>query len=324
MKKTIITLFLLFLLFPISIFAYSNRILVGGNTIGMEVHSDGVYVVGFYSVFGKEIAKNAGFQVGDVIVKIDQHPISNISQLNSFLNQEKDYSFEVLRNHEFVDLSLPVLEENATLKTGLFVKDQVYGIGTLSFIDPETRIFGSLGHEILESTSKNKFSIQNGKIYKAEVSSVQKSTGGKAGSMNANVDSNITIGSVLSNDSEGIFGKYLDDLSSFSSMDVGTIYDIHSGKAYIRTVTSKDNVEDYSIKILSIREDSDFQNILFEVTDSKLLSKTGGIVQGMSGSPIIQDNKIVGVVNYVILDEPYKGYGIFITKMLERGDEIVS
>ncbi len=324
MKKSKILLIILLMIFPLNIYAYSDKVIVGGETIGIEVYSKGVYVVGFYEVNGKNIASDAGFKIGDIITKINNNDINNIHGLNDILKDDNTYTFKVLRNNKYLDISMKLEEIDNTLKTGLYVKDRINGIGTLSYIDPNTLVFGSLGHEIIESNSFLKFEINEGFIYSASVSDIRKSINGNAGSKNANVDKESDVGIIKSNEIEGIFGKYKDSFSNKELIEVGNNKDIKKGKAYIKTVIEDNKIEDFSINILTIDESSDTKNILFEIIDEKLLKKTGGIVQGMSGSPIIQNNKLIGVVNYVIVDSTNKGYGIFITKMLEEGDKIIS
>ena len=312
------------LLLPLNIYAYSNRVAVGGETIGIEVHSKGLYVVGFYAVNNKYIGKDAGFRIGDRIIRINDQDIIDVNSLNNIVDSNTDYVFTIMRNDEEVKLKMNLSREGHAYKTGLYVKDQINGIGTLSYIDPETKIYGSLGHEILESASYSKFDISGGSIYKAIVSSIKKSINGLAGEKNADFDINDNFGEVNRNEINGIFGKYSGDFSTKDVLEVARPSEIHKGEAKIRTVIQLDKVEEFSINILSIDENNLTKNILFEITDDKLLSKTGGIVQGMSGSPIIQDNKIIGVVNYVIVDDTKKGYGIFITTMLKEGDKILS
>ena len=324
MKKKIIILFILSILLPLNIFAYSNKVIVGGDTIGIEVHSKGVYVVGYYEVKNKLIAKNAGFKLGDIITKVNGKEINNINSLNNEISEEKDYLFTVLRDNKEIELSLTLEKEDNLIKTGLYVKDQINGIGTLSYIDPETKIFGSLGHEILESTTLSKFNIKDGSIYKAEVRSIKKSTNGVAGEKQANYDKEATTGSINKNEQNGIFGKYLKDLPTTKTYEVANKDEVKKGPAEIKTVIDKDKVETFQINIISIDEGNTIKNILFEITDEKLLQATGGVIQGMSGSPIIQNNKIIGVVNYVIVNETNKGYGIFITTMLEEGDKLLN
>ena len=323
MKKMGIFLMILFL-FPFSCWAYSNRIIVGGETIGIEVHSKGVYIVGFYSVTHKNLGVDAGFQIGDNILSVDNRNVSTIEDLNHILVEEKTYQFEVLRNEKKKTISLRVIYEDGMIRTGLYVKDQINGIGTLSYIDPETNIYGSLGHEILESASRQKFAVKDGYIYEAKVTSIDKSRNGLTGSKNALLKRKNIYGTVEFNEEEGIFGKYTKEYLPDGIMEVGESKDIHTGKAIIRTVIADNQVREYDIDIKAINEDNSNKNILFEITDKALLQEAGGIVQGMSGSPIIQEDKIIGVVNYVIVEDTKMGYGIFITTMLKKGDEVFS
>lgn len=324
MKKRLVVTLLLIMLLPINILAYSNKIIVGGETIGIEVHSNGVYVVGYYDVNGKTIAKDAGFKLGDIIKKVNNEKIENINSLNQVINEDKEYQFTVLRDNKNKDISLKLEKENDLIKTGLYVKDQINGIGTLSYIDPETRVFGSLGHEILESTSLSKFNIKEGAIYKAEVKAIKKSSNGNAGEKQAQYDKSQETGTISKNEQNGIFGKYVEELPDKETYEVGTKDEVKRGVAEIKTVINADTVESFQINIISIDEGNPVKNILFEITDEKLLKNTGGVIQGMSGSPIIQNNKIIGVVNYVIVNETNKGYGIFITSMLEEGDKLLN
>ena len=321
--KKLLFIFILFI-FPINVFAYSNRIIVGGETIGIEVHSDGVYVVGFYPVNGKNIGEESGFMIGDIIKKINEVEVSSINNLNSILSEDSVYKFSIIRNKESLIIPIKLELENDVLKTGLYVKDTINGIGTLSYIDPETKVYGSLGHEILETKSYSKFEISEGDIFSSTVNNIRKSVNGNTGEKKAKIDKTNEIGNVILNEESGIYGKYNNDYSDREILEVGDINFIKKGEASIRTVISGSDINNYSINIISIDESNSTKNILFEITDKKLLEKTGGIVQGMSGSPIIQNNKIIGVVNYVIVDNTKRGYGIFITKMLEEGDKIVS
>lgn len=317
-RKLIIILLLLIL--PLNIYAYSNKIIVGGETIGMEIHSKGVYVVGYYKVNNKYIAKEAGFKTGDIITEINKEKITSITDLNNTIVNSGNYTFKVLRDGEYKTIKIDLEKDNNLIKSGLYVKDQINGIGTLSYIDPETRIFGSLGHEIIESTSSNKFLLDRGNIYKAEVKNINKSINGETGSKNASIDKENILGKINTNEINGVYGKYQKDLNNYQTMEIAQKEEIKPGEAVIRTVLEGNNTEDFTIKIITI-EDNPTKNILFEITDQRLLDKAGGIVQGMSGSPIIQNNKLVGVVNYVIVNDTNKGYGIFITTMLEEGDK---
>lgn len=316
-----IIIILLLVIFPFNTFAYSDKIVVGGENIGIEVHSKGVLVVDFYEVNGKLIAKDAGFMIGDIITKIDRTPINNIESLTKELENKTDnIKFTVERNNKEKEINMSLENDNNILKTGMYIKDQINGVGTLSYIDPETRIFGSLGHEIIEKSTISKFEIKDGEIYEANVSNIIKSKDGSAGEKNSTYNRDNVYGEIKENELTGIFGNYTSDFSNKDIMPVGKVSDIHNGKASIRTVIEDNNVEEFSINIISINEGSKTKNILFEITDKELLEKTGGVIQGMSGSPIIQDGKIIGAVNYVIVNDPSKGYGVFITTMLEEGE----
>ena len=322
-KRLILLLILLITILPAPVLAYSNFLIASGKTIGIEVNANGILIVGFYEVEGKEIGKNAGFEIGDIITKINNKEVFSISNmLESLKENTANVTFTVKRNNTEKEIKMSLKpDENNILKTGLYVKDQINGIGTLTYIDPKTKRFGALGHEILETTTAQKFEIKDGKIYNANVSNIRKSTNGNAGEKNASYNKKISEGEIDKNEISGIFGDYKEDIEQDKTLEVGNKDEVTKGKAYIRTNIKDDEIKDYEINILNIDLNSKSKNILFEVTDKTLINETGGIVQGMSGSPIIQNNKIIGAVNYVIVNDPKKGYGIFITTMLKEGEK---
>lgn len=308
------------LLLPVNTLAYSNYVITGGETIGIEVNSLGIMVVGFYDVNNKSIAKDAGFMIGDRILEVNGNEVSNINEMINNVGEETN--FTVVRDSKIKHIKLKSdRDASGILKTGLYVKDRISGIGTLTYIDPESKVFGALGHEILETTTITKFEIKDGKIYDATVNEIVKSRNGRAGEKSARYDRNNLEGTVNKNETSGIYGIYQEDFTDREKMKVGKVSEIKLGEALIRTVVHDNEIEDFEINILNINKDSETKNILFEVVSPTLLELTGGIVQGMSGSPIIQDDKIIGAVNYVIVNDTAKGYGIFITTMLEEGDK---
>ncbi len=323
-KNKLLKIFaLLLFIIPINVFAYSNFIIPGGETIGIEVNSKGVLVVGFYKVNNSFIGRNAGFEVGDKITKLDGKEISTISSMVDIINNIDTNTVEttILRNNEEKTINLELSKDSdGILKTGLYVKDAITGIGTLTYIDPETKVFGALGHEIIEKTTAEKFEIKDGIIFGANVVGIEKSKNGSAGEKNARYDKTEVFGTIKGNEISGIFGSYTSPLSSKEKLEVAEVKDITTGKATIKTVIKDDTVEDFEINIVKIDESSDTKNILFEIIDERLLKETGGIIQGMSGSPIIQNNKIIGAVTHVIVNDTTKGYGIFITTMLKEGE----
>ena len=322
-NKIYIKIFLYLLLFiPINVLGYSSYIIPGGENIGIEVNSKGILVVGFYKVNGEYIAKNSGFEIGDRIIKIDNENTETIDQMIEKIDKSESNSikYTVVRNSKEKSIELEKVKENDVLKTGLYVKDTIIGIGTLTFIDPETRKFGALGHEILEKTTKEKFEIKDGKIFESEVTNIERSENGSAGEKNAIYDKEKIYGNIKENEESGIFGDYTDNITNKSTLKVGTKDDIQEGKAKIRTVINTNEIKAYEINIIKINKNSETKNILFEITDNELLNKTGGIIQGMSGSPIIQNDLIVGAVTHVIVNDTKKGYGIFLTTMLEEAE----
>ena len=307
-------------IFPLNTWAYSKYIIPGGNTVGIEVNSKGVLIVGLYDVEG---GSNKEFKIGDRIIRINNHEVDTIDRMIEVINSESsnnNFIFEVYRDNDIKKITTNLSkDDNGVLKTGLYVKDQINGIGTLTYIDPNTRIFGALGHEIVDKNTASKFEIKDGKIYEAAVDGIKKSTDQEAGEKNAEYDINADIGNVEKNTKAGIFGQ-VNEISDDERIEVSATKEIHTGKATIRTVINDEKVEEFSINIIKIDPTSKTKNILFAIDDERLLKSTGGIVQGMSGSPIIQDNKIIGAVTHVIVDDVTKGYGIFITNMLEEGE----
>lgn len=324
LKNKLLLLILLITMIPINTLAYSNYVIASGETIGIEVNSKGVLVVGFYEVDNTYLAKDAGFEVGDKITQVNNESVDSISSMVDALEKQttNEIEFTISRNKEEKTISMALQEdENKVLKTGLYVKDQINGIGTLTYIDPETKRFGALGHEIIETTTAQKFEIKDGKIFNATVSNIEKSRNGTAGEKNATYDKTTTAGEIDNNDITGIYGTYQEEIANMETMEVGTKEEIKEGPATIKTVIEENKTEEFNINIIGIDTTSKTKNILFEITDEDLLNKTGGVVQGMSGSPIIQKDKIIGAVNYVIVNDTKKGYGIFITTMLEEGDK---
>lgn len=328
MKKKYKLHFLIFsltlLLLPYTVFAYSSKIIPGGENIGIQLHSDGIMIVGFYKVDDRYLGTEAGLELGDRITKLNDQPISNIEELVAAINKnvtDEKVKLTFIRNQKELTTELPLIkDQNNVYKTGLFVKDQINGIGTLTYIDPNTNIYGALGHEIADKNSLAKIEIKDGKIFKSEVTGITKSESGSPGEKNAKFYSDEIYGNIKENEKSGIFGTYGGTLPEKDAIKVGKPDDVKLGEATIQTVLSGNTVEEFKINILKINETSDTKNILFEITDPTLIEKTGGVVQGMSGSPIIQDGKIIGAVTHVIVNDSKKGYGIFITSMLEEGE----
>jgi len=323
-KKSIVMLLLSFFIIPINALAYSDKIIVGGENIGITLNSDGVLIVGVYDVDGKNPATDAGLKTGDVITEVNKKEVKNIEDMASKINDSNDGSVSVgfNRNGKKQTATLELSkDENGIYKTGLYVKDSVTGIGTLTFIDPGTKLFGALGHEIQEQTTGKLLEIKDGKIFDSTVTGVVPSSDGNPGEKRAKYDADKTTGDVAENTTQGIFGTYTNEMPNKDTYKVAKPSDIKTGKAKILTVLDGKEIKEYEINITKInKKEQKNKNFIFEITDKDLLDKTNGIIQGMSGSPIVQGDYIIGAVTHVVVDNPHKGYGIFITNMLEEAE----
>ena len=321
MKKRLLII-LITLLFPLNVLAYSNYVIPGGNNIGIEVYNEGIIVIGFYKINNRY--NTSELKIGDVITKINDTKVYTVDEMvNAIEESVKDnkVNITVLRNKKEKIIEFNLINQEGVYKTGLYVKDSISGIGTLTYIDPETKIYGALGHEIIESNSMTSVEIKSGTIFESLVTSIDRSSVGSAGTKNAKFYSNNVYGIVSKNTISGIYGNYTDDLPNKETLEVGKPEELKEGEAVIYTVLKGEKVEEFSINITNINKSGKIKNITFEITDKRLIEKTGGVVQGMSGSPIIQNNKIFGAVTHVIVNNPTTGYGIFITTMLEEGEK---
>lgn len=322
--KSFIAIFLVAtFIMPQSLLAYSKYIVAGGENIGLSINNKGIIIAGFYKVGDKYPGYDAGLNKGDVIKRANDKEVSSIDDFIGVIKESDGKSLKLVyqRGKQNETTTLNLTNENGTLKTGLYVKDMISGIGTLTYIDPESRIYGALGHEVLEQTTGTMINVRDGKIYNSNVTSVEKSVRGEPGAKNANTNSNDVFGDVKENKVSGIFGNYTKEINKDNLYKVAVYEDIKLGEAKIITVIEGTLKKEYSIDILKVNNDkTDNKNILFEITDSNLINKTGGIVQGMSGSPIIQGNNIIGAVTNVVVNNPKRGYGILITTMLEEGE----
>jgi len=324
LKKWKITFLILLTSFimPISILAYSDYIIAGGENIGIEIKSKGVMIVGLYEVNGKYLASEAGLKIGDIITQVNNKKVETIDDLTKIIsesNEKIDLKFKRNNKEDSTVLSL-IKDDNNVYKTGLYVKDTIKGIGTLTYIDPNTKLFGALGHEIIEKSTGKILEIKDGKIYNSTVTNIEPSSDGNPGEKNAIIE-NSPIGDIKENTNKGVFGEYKEKIPEKQQYKVAQTKDIKTGPAKILTVLNDQEVKEYEIEILKTFDSKEkIKNLLFEITDKELLETTGGIVQGMSGSPIIQDEYIIGAVTHVVVDSPTKGYGIFITNMLEEAE----
>lgn len=321
LKQSLSLLLVAIVIIPSTALAYSEYIIPGGENVGIEVKSKGVLIVGVYEIDGVYPAIDAGLKIGDTILKVNNTNVTSIDELVDIINNSNTSEVEITyeRNNKKLETKLKITNIDGTLKTGLYVKDTITGIGTLTYIDPETKLYGALGHEIMETNTGIMLDIKTGNIFNSEVINIERSENGNPGSKVANLKASDIQGNIFENTNKGIFGNYTNSLPNKQKYKVANIKDIELGEAKILTVLQGNEIKEYNINIIKVNK-SDTKNILFEITDQELLNKTGGIIQGMSGSPIIQGEYIIGAVTHVVVDNPTRGYGIFITNMLEEAE----
>lgn len=317
MKKLLIAIILLM---PFNVFAYSDFIIPGGETIGISVNNDGVVVMGFYKVNNDYI--NSFLEVGDNIIYVNDEEVDNIEELSNLIEKNiNDNSLSIIYVRDGVEheglLELRLVD--GIYKSGLYIKSNVVGIGTVTYIDGD--IYGALGHVINFGSINKKVEIKDGTAFFSDVTNFIRSRNGNPGSKSADIIYDKEFGSIDSNTNYGIYG-YVKSKNDKELMEVGKLKDVMLGSASIYTTNLDDEVIEYEIKILEIDKESKDKNFYFEVVDKDLLEMSGGIVQGMSGSPIIQNDKIIGAVTRVLIDDVKKGYGISIVTMLEEGDKL--
>lgn len=321
-KKLILSLVLVIsIINPIAIYAIS--LVPGGDSIGIELDYQGVVITGGYKIKVDDdtydpLAKD--FKVGDIITAINNQEITSIEALSNAIKEGQTavYDLTIKRGKEIIHRNLQVAYENQQFSTGLYVKDAISGVGTLTFYNPESNTFGALGHAMSDSKSGSQELLQNGNIFESTVTSIKKATTHSAGNKIADI-SNIEIGSINSQNQFGIYGTYNYDISKREMMETASIAETKLGKAYFLTVLNGNEITKCEIEITKLNNQDSIKEkgIEFIVTDQEVINKANGIVQGMSGSPIIQDDKIIGCVTHVSGNNPITGYGLYIDWMLE-------
>ena len=288
-----------------------------GQIIGLELGDDTVTVAAFDDVLGIR-AREAGLRIGDEIIQIDDRPINCAEDVRAALREcDEDVEITLLRGARRQEVEMIPVKTAEGPRLGIYLRQGIAGIGTVTFYDPETKLFGTLGHGVSDAKGIL-LCMRRGSAYEATVQSVQRGKSGVPGQLKGCAASPEPIGTLLKNTPQGVFGK-CDTGWEGQPIPVASHDEIHTGKATIRSTVAGNAVREYSVEILKIypKDRSDCRNLLLKVTDPDLLAATGGIVQGMSGSPIIQDGKLIGAVTHVLVNDPTMGYGIFIENMLE-------
>ncbi|ALP90822.1 MULTISPECIES: SpoIVB peptidase [Clostridium] len=303
----------------------------GGVPIGVRVSSEGVLVVGYSDIEinnekEESPGKVGGLEIGDVILKINGIEMHNSRDLVKAIKQsEKDsIKVDILRHGENITKIVTLKKENnKDYKIGLWIRDSTAGVGTMTFYDDTSKKFGALGHPITDSDTNEPFLIKDGDVIESSIISIRKGEKGSPGELKGIfINESNPTGEIDKNTQSGIFGQLNSNIlqkSDIKRLKVGFRDEIVPGKAKIITTIDENGPQEYEIEIEKLLNQNvaSSKSMVIKVTDPRLLEKTGGIVQGMSGSPIIQNNKIVGAVTHVLINKPDTGYGIYIEWMLQ-------
>ena len=305
-----------------------QEVLVSGSPVGIYMETKGVLVIDSGEITDREGIRRAPaehiIQSGDYICEIDGKVLTGKKQLMQLVreNQGEPMELQVIRHQETIELEMtPVETADGSYKLGIWVRDNIQGIGTLTYVEPDGT-FGALGHGISDADTGERLEISDGDLYRADILSIRKGTAGTPGELRGviNYREENRIGTICGNSQYGIRGqlepgKYSE---SMKKIPTGLKQEIQTGKAEIRCDIG-DGIREYQCEILEIDSNARDTNKCFvlRITDADLLSRTGGIVQGMSGSPVLQNGKLIGAVTHVFVNDPTKGYGIFIENMME-------
>ena len=298
--------------------AKAARLLIPvGRVIGLQLQNDVLTVAAYDDVFG-EAARSAGLKIGDQIVTVNGAAVSCAEEVRSALGDARPpVELTVRRGSKLTSVALTPKQTENGPRMGVYLRQGISGIGTVTFYDPETGMFGTLGHGVSDAAG-SLLEMTRGNAYEACVISVKKGKSGDPGQLKGSAESNGIFGSLLRNTPQGVFGTTPYGWQG-EAVPTAQYDEIGTGPAKIRCQVGGEAVRDYSAEILKIYPEtrSDGRNFLLRITDPDLLQSTGGIVQGMSGSPILQDGKLVGAVTHVLVNDPTRGYGIFIENMLD-------
>jgi stage IV sporulation protein B len=312
-----------------------TEVIPGGQSIGVKLNTEGVLVVGHHLVEGDDgnasPGEEAGIEVGDMIIKIDDHEIQRMSQVGDYVQAAgedgRSLKLEVKRDNQTIEKKLTPLKAKGehSYRMGLYIRDSAAGVGTLTFYDPKSKKYGALGHVISDVDTQKPIVVHDGQIIRSSVTSIEKGSNGDPGEKLASLsEQRDVLGTIEKNSSFGIFGTLkeanLKNKVHDDKMPISLSTHVKEGPAKILTVVEGEDVEEYDIEIVSSvpQKQPATKGMVIKVTDPKLLEATGGIVQGMSGSPIIQDGKLIGAVTHVFVNDPTSGYGCHISWMLEE------
>ena len=298
-----------------------------GKAVGIKLFADGVLIVATSEVESQgnavSPAKDCGLKEGDLLLRINDEKIESTEHLQSLLqeNGESAVTLSVRRGGKTMDISTsPVVCADGVCRLGAWIRDSMAGIGTLTYYDPASGVYGALGHGITDVDTHRLMPLSSGSIMETTVKAVKKGARGDPGELKGDFSVQRDVGTVSANTEGGIFGTVEDQnfLDQTKAMPVASAQEVTVGKATILATVSGQETQEYAVEIVKLYDNSQpTRNLLLRVTDERLLQTTGGIVQGMSGSPILQNGKFVGAVTHVLINDPRQGYGILMENMLQ-------
>lgn len=307
----------------------NTKVVPLGNTIGLKLYSSGVLVIGLTEIEGLKPYENSGIEEGDLITCVDNQRITSTDELVECVNNSKGKIIDItyIRDgQEYTTQIEPIITVNNEYKLGLWVRDGAAGIGTITYYEPTTEKFAALGHGIIDADTEKLISVESGEVVTTNIIDIQKGQEGVPGQIKGTVTSGQTVGKVFTNTQFGIYGKLTNksmlNIIEENSLEVATRDEIKEGKAKV-ILTLEDGIrKEYNIEITKIykNNNTDNRSMLIKVKDERLLNLTGGIVQGMSGAPIIQNGKFIGAVTHVFINNPTEGYAVFGDLMIKTSN----
>lgn len=306
------------------------KLIPSGENIVFKMNSKGIVVTGTYDVeYGAGIynpATHSDIRQGDIIVKANQKEIVSIEDLSEEISAQDSVELTIERDQRELRKTLKIYQVNQISRSGLYVKDKVIGVGTLSYIDPSNLYYGALGHEVIDNDTKELATLSAGDIYYNDVISVTKGTNHNPGEKISQTKLENAIGDIAVNSDKGMFGKYSGDISGKKAYEIAYQDEVKKGKAQILTCTKGSEVVAYDIEITALKSQKldETKGITFKITDRDLLSKAGGVYSGMSGSPIIQNDRLIGAVTHVLVDKIEYGYGLYIENMYNQESRLTN
>jgi stage IV sporulation protein B len=305
---------------------------VCGTPFGVKMFSEGALIVGFTDISLENgghanPAKTAGLRLGDRVICIDNVQTLNNDAVKEALEQSNGAPVEVVyvRDGEQYSTQLTPVKsaEDGQWMAGMWVRDSSAGVGTLTFVDEEAGVFAGLGHAISDSDTGESVALRSGEIVPCTIVGYTAGTAGSPGELKGQFVSAHAIGTIRLNGDNGVYGTTRTNFEG-QSMEVAFAQEVETGAAEIWTTISGEEPQAYSVKIERISDADALRNLVIRVTDERLLKETGGIVQGMSGSPIVQNGRLVGAVTHVLVNDPTRGYGIFAETMLEQAEQVAA